>query len=268
MPLIYKLTSPSNKVYIGQSWNWTKRKSVYKRNACPYQRHLQNSLTKYGFEKHTIEILCILPDDVEQSLLDLYEVFYLDICKDFNIKLLNIRDGGRGGKLSDETRLKMSNSLKGRVCLEESKRKQSISSIGRKVSSETVAKIKATRLLNGGYIVTEEQKEKLRIANLGKTVSLDTRNKISKSSIGHPTSEETKIKIGNGNRGSNNGMFGKIGELNPQSKKVIDLSTDVIFSCVREAADYYKINKASLTNKLNGRTKNNTTLKYLIDVCS
>ena len=29
--VIYKFTSPTNKVYIGQSWNWDKRIKQYKR---------------------------------------------------------------------------------------------------------------------------------------------------------------------------------------------------------------------------------------------
>jgi len=56
-PVIYKITSPSERIYIGQSWNWIKRKSVYKRLACREQVLLYNSLIKYGFEQHKVEII-------------------------------------------------------------------------------------------------------------------------------------------------------------------------------------------------------------------
>lgn len=44
MICVYKITSPFGRVYIGQTWNWTKRKSVYRRIACPGQLYLYNSL--------------------------------------------------------------------------------------------------------------------------------------------------------------------------------------------------------------------------------
>lgn len=68
MPLIYKITSPSNKIYIGQTWDWIKRKSVYRRNACKGQIKLYNSLVKYGFINHILEIIHELPEDIDQIL--------------------------------------------------------------------------------------------------------------------------------------------------------------------------------------------------------
>jgi hypothetical protein len=52
---IYKITSPSNKIYIGQSNNILYRwKYCYKKLNCKSQRHLYNSLMKYGFDNHVI----------------------------------------------------------------------------------------------------------------------------------------------------------------------------------------------------------------------
>jgi group I intron endonuclease len=52
---IYKITSPSNKVYIGQSVNVIKRWRNYdKRTAGP---HLIRSFNKYGFDNHTFEVI-------------------------------------------------------------------------------------------------------------------------------------------------------------------------------------------------------------------
>lgn len=76
-------------------------------------------------------------------------------------------------------------------------------------------------------------------------------------------SEETKKKIGDSNRGTKNAMFGRFGKLNPASKRVIDTSTNRVFESVREAEVFYNIKKNVLAAKLNGRAKNNTTLKYL-----
>ena len=54
---IYKITSPSNKVYIGSSVNIHNRWCLYRNLKCKTQTRLLNSLKKYGSEKHTFEIL-------------------------------------------------------------------------------------------------------------------------------------------------------------------------------------------------------------------
>ena len=57
---IYKITSPSGKVYIGQSRNIKNRKWRYKRLDCKSQVKLYSSFKKYGFDKHKFEIIQIL----------------------------------------------------------------------------------------------------------------------------------------------------------------------------------------------------------------
>ena len=47
---IYKITSPTNKIYIGQSTNIENRwNDYYKMIRCKRQTRLYNSLKKYGF---------------------------------------------------------------------------------------------------------------------------------------------------------------------------------------------------------------------------
>ena len=55
---IYKITSPSKKVYIGQSVNIENRKNIYSKIKCKGQSKLYNSLKKYGFSEHKFEIIC------------------------------------------------------------------------------------------------------------------------------------------------------------------------------------------------------------------
>lgn len=101
MPIIYKITSPTNRVYIGQTWNINKRKREYKNLDCKSQKFLYRSLVKYGFNKHTFEIMYELPEDVSQEVLDKYEIFYIYQYKS-NKKIfksgigLNLTDGGGG----------------------------------------------------------------------------------------------------------------------------------------------------------------------------
>lgn len=68
------------------------------------QRHLYNSLLKYGYNIHTFEIVHKLPEDTTQKVLDTYEQLYIDLHRDCGIVLLNIREAGAGGKHSVKTR--------------------------------------------------------------------------------------------------------------------------------------------------------------------
>lgn len=116
---VYKITSPSGKIYIGQSWNISKRKSAYKRNPSIQQRHIYNSIIKYGWEAHSFEILQKLPVDIEQSVLDNLECFYIEQYKSANITLMNIKEGGSRGKVSEETLERMRNTTHGRDFMKE-----------------------------------------------------------------------------------------------------------------------------------------------------
>jgi len=158
MPVIYKISSPTGKVYIGQTWNLKSR--IYKYQTCHtnYQPHLHNSLIKYGWEKHKIKVLCELPEDINQSILDTYEKTYMDFYQGVGVELMNTRGGGSNGKLSIESKQKISKSLKeyyknienrNRVSkklkeyfsLEENRKKHSGFFTNRRISEETKRKI-------------------------------------------------------------------------------------------------------------------------------
>jgi group I intron endonuclease len=54
---IYKITSPSNKIYIGQSRNIEKRFKSYYRKLGKNQPRLYRSFKKYGIKQHIFEVL-------------------------------------------------------------------------------------------------------------------------------------------------------------------------------------------------------------------
>lgn len=105
---IYKITSPSNKIYIGQSRDIINRKYRYKSGNVSRQRMLYASLKKYGWENHKFEIIHELPKDVSQEVLDSYEITYIKQYKDCGFKMMNLTDGGRGYVLSEETKKRIS----------------------------------------------------------------------------------------------------------------------------------------------------------------
>jgi group I intron endonuclease len=102
---IYKITSPTGKVYIGQSWNIENRWKGHKKRC--HKGLLSNSFKSHGVDNHKFEIVHLLPNDVEQDVLDNYEQLYMDAYKDCGITLLNIREGGSKGKLAESTKIKL-----------------------------------------------------------------------------------------------------------------------------------------------------------------
>jgi len=103
---IYKIESPTGKVYIGQSWNIEDRVSKYRRVVCKGQPAIYNSLIKHGWEAHTFEIIHQLPNDITQEVLNEYETLYWQLYKDCKIQVLNVRETGSRGKHSEESKQK------------------------------------------------------------------------------------------------------------------------------------------------------------------
>ena len=84
----------------------------YKRLDCKNQRKLYNSLNKYGFESHKVEII---QECLESELNDL-ERYYQDLYSSTTRHGLNIRltkSNDRSGNFSEESRRKMSEAKKG-----------------------------------------------------------------------------------------------------------------------------------------------------------
>lgn len=115
---IYKITSPTGRIYIGQSINILSRFKRYRDLNCVCQRKLHRSLLKYGWRTHSFKIIHELPIDTERVILDTYEQIYIEAYKIGGFKMLNIKEGGSNGSSSMETRKRQSLALKGRIIKE------------------------------------------------------------------------------------------------------------------------------------------------------
>jgi hypothetical protein len=138
---IYKITSPSNKVYIGKSTNIYKRWKGYNNlNENKKQFKIFNSLNKYGVTKHKFEIIEVCPP----CKLDKREVYWKkNFIKEYGWDLAlfcKIFDVG-GGPLSEETRLKIGKALKGQKRPNLSKARKGI-----KLSKERCLALKVPKL--------------------------------------------------------------------------------------------------------------------------
>ena len=188
--VIYKITSPSGKIYIGQTKNFKQRKNCYKSNKNKGQTKLYNSISKYGWNNHNIEII----ENIE------HEIFYNEIANALEIYWikfydcvnsgLNIQEGGKNYSMSEETKEKLRIINTGKTESEETKNKISLAlsgvpktkehiekvrlkSLGRKQSNEQKKKnglLKLGNTYRRGSVHSDESKDKMRIAKEGKIV--------------------------------------------------------------------------------------------------
>ena len=135
---IYKITSLTGKIYIGQTRNYASRMSGYKGLHCYKQTKLYNSINKHGWTSHLTELVSQLPVDVSQEVLNDYEAIYYACYKDLGFEMLNIKETGSRGKHSPETKAKMSKSAQGKKHTSTSKSKISAALTGRPKSNQVI----------------------------------------------------------------------------------------------------------------------------------
>jgi len=115
MGIIYMIISPSGKKYIGQTRQCIKKRWMQHINASKkeYKDHckvLNKSLRKYGYNNFDIVILA----ECENEYLDIKELEYINKFNTIVPNGMNIKYGGSNGLHNEETKTKISNSLKGR----------------------------------------------------------------------------------------------------------------------------------------------------------
>lgn len=81
---IYKITSPTGRIYIGQSINIESRFYHYKLLRCESQIKLYNSLNKHGVKSHTFEIIEICSIDKLNEREYYWQMYYNSIKNGLN----------------------------------------------------------------------------------------------------------------------------------------------------------------------------------------
>jgi group I intron endonuclease len=164
---IYKITSPSGRIYIGQSVNIEQRWEYYKKIKCGQQRKIYNSLKKHGPENHIFEII----EECSEERLNERELYWGNYFNSLSKNNLNLRLGNSKGKLSTETKLQIGKSNKGKARSEKTKQ-----------------------------LISEKQKGNKNA--LGTSFTQESKNKISQAKIGHVCyNKERNNKISNSNKG-------------------------------------------------------------------
>ena len=190
---IYKIISPSNKVYIGQSIDIERRFRHYKRLSCKDQVKIYNSFLKYGVNAHIFEVLELCDTEELNNRERHYQDLYDSVANGLN--LLYVKSEHFNGGHSEESKKKISDSKKGKTFTDEHKYKIGLSNSRRVMSAETKEK---HRLAGLGRKASPETKEKQRQSKLGGKRSEETKRKMSESAkkvIKKPVSKETRAKM-------------------------------------------------------------------------
>lgn len=155
---IYKIVSPSGKIYVGQSVDIEKRKCQYEKY--PYQIKTQvilhNSIEKYGWENHTFQIL----EECEVENLNKRERYWQE-------KLNSVGENGLNCRYTKTEDKSGYHSKASRKRMAEAGKKKHFSKKHRKSLSEAAKKANQ-------HIYTEEFKEKSRKAKQKKVIDIET----------------------------------------------------------------------------------------------
>jgi group I intron endonuclease len=228
---IYKIESPSGRIYIGQAVNICIRFISYRKMKCKMQPRLYGSFSKYGVENHKFNIveLCNINDlnNRERYWQDFYNV----ISK-VGLNCILTKSDDMPKVISDETK--------------------------QKIRSKTIL-----------YRHTEEAKSKISESLKGRIVSDQTRRKISESQIGKIVLKSTCNKISEALKGRKipKEVLDKrsksiSGEKNHKSRLIIDTATGIYYGCISDAAEAKGIKRGTLNNYLIGHRPNKTSMIY------
>jgi len=221
---IYKITSPTKRIYIGQSVNIEKRFIDYKKSLKRQQIRLYNSIKKYGYNNHKFEILC----ECSEKELNNLERYYQDLYSVLSKNGLNCRltcSDERSGKLSVET-------------IEKLRNKDFNYLIGNNFRK--------------GILHSQEIKNKISITLKNNAKKKDYVNSMTgkfgdlNPFFGKKHSKESLKKM----------------KEKPNSKIVLNTENGVFHYSIKEVSETYNLLYSPLKCRLNGKSKNNT--KFII----
>ncbi len=232
--IIYKIKNTiNNKIYIGQTINGFNTRYSYdgigiervynyhkynKKNNRSYNSHLLNSINKYGFE--SFEVNKVIDYAFSETELNIKEKTWIRFYNAYN-NGYNNTEGGDNGRLSEETKRKIS---------------QTRIEKGLGIGVNNPMYGKSGKLSpNWGRKHSEETKRKIREKGLRRVYTKEFGDKISKTRIDR--------------------CIGKGGD-NNHSRKVICITTGEVFDCISDASiKYFGKPKSRIGNCCKGKSK-------------
>ena len=228
---VYMHISPSNKRYIGIT-SQTVEKRWNNGHGYRNNKHFTNAINHYGWEnfQHIIITRGLTEDEAKWLEIELIREWdSSNRDKGYNISL--------GGDItSEETRRKISVANKGKTFSEEHRKK---------LSEAKKEKYCGENNPNYGKGLKGENHPMY-----GKQHTEEARKKMREKAIGRPSpnkgkflSEESKKKLSETRNGKNN----------PRAKNIICITTNMVFSTIKEGAEYYKTDRSAIAKCCKGK---------------
>jgi len=263
---IYKITSPSGRIYVGKTINFNKRMSDYSCGHAKNQRLLNNSFNKYGFNNHLIEVIEEGEfEDTELNDLEILKIKEHNSYHFVNKMGMNLTIGGEG--------------VVGLPCSPEVRAKISKTKLN---STPTEKELKARERMWGRKINKSEQWIKNNgLARRIPIIQYDLDGNLVREWSGAVEAESVS---GFDRKGILNSLKKKcisaygyiwrykddessliisINKIKGRRRKVINLETNEIYNSVHDAANSMKMASCSLSARLCGTIKNKTPMRYV-----
>jgi hypothetical protein len=262
------------KPYVGQTTRKTPEERWKNHIKGSIGQYLYNAYQKYGKKNFSYSVLCECPDEKLNEYEQAYIRLYSSMCPSLGGIGYNCTLGGlAGGKLSSETKKKISAGNKGKIISEETKQKLREFRTGLKASKETKERMKIAQTgriyseetrkkissAQKGKIISEENKQKLREFHTGLKASKETKERMRIAQTGRIHSEETRKKISAAQKGKIISEERKVIIGAQKSKKVSQLTLEGVFIkthlSAREAGKETGSNPAGIGRCCNGKQK-------------
>lgn len=154
---VYVHTSPSGKMYVGQTgkkpeYRWNNGKGyLQKKNGKYRQTAFANAIIKYGWDNIEHEIVA---SNLTKKEADNFEKLLIEKLKTMDSMFgYNLKEGGHQGHLSEETKKRISETLKGNVISEDVRKKISDKLKGKRMGIDNVSSKKVVQYDMQGNLI-------------------------------------------------------------------------------------------------------------------
>lgn len=288
---IYKITSPSSKVYIGSSGNIKRRWTDYFYLKCLAQPKLYNSFLKYGVEKHTFEVIeqCEFENLFERER-HYQEIYNCTGKNGLNCYLVETIDKKK--VVSQEMKDKMSKIKSERIVSQETKNRLSLIQKKLQLTSKKVVCLTTGKIFNSILELSEFINIHPRTLsyhlNRGTDIGyklLDFQGQLKRKGVLIPVrhipsqtifnsiteaalyfNKDSKLLSGSIKRNSFDNEFEYLdGDMKPKKKNnkksIIHLETGLKFNSMREAEIHFNFKKGYVKNNIKSKNSKFKILK-------
>lgn len=191
--VIYALVDPNNHQirYIGKATNLKTRIKNHLKPSCLISETHKNNWLKHLVKENKKPFVVVLESNLDEKSLNENEIKWIKFCKKIGCELTNSTNGGDGGKMSEESIIKMKKT--------KAANKQTGFWLNKNFSEEHRKNLSASKK---GYVASDETRKKLSDSlknkntwSKGKKLSKETVTKMSKSRLGKAKNDKEVYQL-------------------------------------------------------------------------